>query len=303
MDPSRLHLVVSTSAGAAGLSGDQCREAADAGRTELHRILGSAQFDASDRNRRFLEYVVEETLLGRGDRIKAYSIATIVFGRDDSFDPAVDPVVRMEARRLRRSLERFYLVEGQLGPTRIELPKGGYAPKFQASTELAPASDQMTRFDGPSAGRGRSLLVSSFDEEPGGKGDLACSRKLARRIVVGLSRVPGLTIFMPVPACGSRRDDAERERPPPVDFVLAGSLLAGQDELKVEATLSLAHNGRVVWAETLVGDISAAGEVGARDKIADLIIQNLREHMTPDPQVLGDSQVFGDAVLMCAGNI
>ncbi len=62
-------------------------------RSELQRILSSPEFDASDRNRRFLEYVVEETLAGRDDRIKAYSIATSVFGRGENFDPQQDAIV------------------------------------------------------------------------------------------------------------------------------------------------------------------------------------------------------------------
>ena len=74
---------------------------------ELERILASKDFDASGRNRRFLRHVVEETLGGRADRIKAYSIATSVFGRDQSFDPQNDPIIRIEAGRLRRSLERY----------------------------------------------------------------------------------------------------------------------------------------------------------------------------------------------------
>ena len=72
-------------------------------RAELHRVLASPQFEASERNRRFLAYVIEEALAGRAARIKAYNIATDVFGRDASFDPQLDPVVRMEARRLRQS--------------------------------------------------------------------------------------------------------------------------------------------------------------------------------------------------------
>ena len=76
-------------------------------RSELHRVVESLQFNASERNRRFLEYVVEETLAGRADRIKAYNIATTVFGRDVSFDPQLDPVVRMEARRLRNVTGAF----------------------------------------------------------------------------------------------------------------------------------------------------------------------------------------------------
>ena len=97
----------------------------DAVRAELKRILASAHFDASDRNRSFLSYVVEEALEGRTDRIKAYIIATEVFGRDPTFDPQVDSIVRIEAGRLRRSLERYYLTDGRVGRLRIDIPRGG----------------------------------------------------------------------------------------------------------------------------------------------------------------------------------
>jgi len=93
-------------------------------RAELRRITSSDDFDASQRNRQFLEYVVEETLAGRSDRIKAYTIATIVFGRDDSFDAQIDPIVRIEASRLRRSLERYYLTTGAEDRLWITIPKG-----------------------------------------------------------------------------------------------------------------------------------------------------------------------------------
>jgi adenylate cyclase len=100
-------------------------------RAQLGHILASRAFDASRRNRAFLRFVVEETLAGRGDRLKAYTIATSVLGRDEAFDPQADPIVRIEASRLRRSLERYYLIAGQDDPVRIDIPKGGYAPSFQ----------------------------------------------------------------------------------------------------------------------------------------------------------------------------
>ena len=62
----------------------------DAIRAALERVLASADFDASERNRNFLRHVVEETLAGRAERIKAYNIATTVFGRDDRFDPQLE---------------------------------------------------------------------------------------------------------------------------------------------------------------------------------------------------------------------
>ena len=98
---------------------------------ELERVLASPDFVASDRLRRFLRFVVEEALAGRADRLHAYPIALEVLGRDTSFDPQTDPVVRMEAGRLRRRLERYYLRAGQSDPVRIDIPKGGYAPTFE----------------------------------------------------------------------------------------------------------------------------------------------------------------------------
>lgn len=102
-------------------------------RAQLKRILASPAFDASERNRRFLEHVVEETLAGRSERIKAYCIALAVFGRDESFDAQADPIVRIEASRLRRSLERYYLLAGPDDPIRIAIPKGGYMACFSAT--------------------------------------------------------------------------------------------------------------------------------------------------------------------------
>lgn len=112
-------------------------------REQLRRIIESPDFDASERNRRFLEHIVAEALAGRAERIKAYSIATSVFGRDDSFDPQMDPIVRIEASRLRRSLERYYLTCGSEDPIRITIPKGAYVPEFaaQETAEAAAAAD------------------------------------------------------------------------------------------------------------------------------------------------------------------
>ena len=99
---------------------------------ELARILASTAFHVPERDRRFLAYVVEETLAGRGSRIKAFSVAVEVFGRPASFDPHTDPVVGIEAGRIRRALELYYLTEGQLDPIEITIPKGGYVPVFTA---------------------------------------------------------------------------------------------------------------------------------------------------------------------------
>jgi adenylate cyclase len=120
-------------------------------REQLERILASPGFRASARSRRFLEYVVEETLAGRADRLKGLTIAIDVFGRDATMDRQHDPVVRIEAAKLRRSLERYYQTAGAKDPIRIDIPKGGYVPQFH---------DQDSSLDptGPPAEAGRRRI-------------------------------------------------------------------------------------------------------------------------------------------------
>ncbi|RDI59761.1 tetratricopeptide repeat protein [Microvirga subterranea] len=108
----------------------QSPPAAEDVRAQLEILLASPDLDASARARRFLRYVVEETLAGRAERIKAYAIGTEVFERNADFDAQGDPVVRIEAGRLRRALERYYLSGGTLDPVVITIPKGGYVPHF-----------------------------------------------------------------------------------------------------------------------------------------------------------------------------
>jgi adenylate cyclase len=106
-------------------------------REALAHLLSDLDFHASDRNRRFLRFVVEETLAGRSNRIKSYTIAVDVFGRGEDFDAAADPIVRIEASRLRAALAAYYDGPGRDASIRIHLPKGGYVPSFERSS-IAP---------------------------------------------------------------------------------------------------------------------------------------------------------------------
>jgi hypothetical protein len=98
---------------------------------QLARILASTEFRKSIRMCRFLRLVTSETLEGNSATLKEYKIGTEVFDKDDSFDPRVDPIVRNEARRLRRKLELYYLTEGKSDRLLIQLPRGGYIPVFE----------------------------------------------------------------------------------------------------------------------------------------------------------------------------
>ena len=102
---------------------------------QLERILRSETFQLSDRLKRFLMFIVRETAAGRGGELKEYVIGVQVFRKDDSFDPRTDPIVRVQARRLRAKLVRYYREEGRADPTLIDLPKGGYTPVIKRRDE------------------------------------------------------------------------------------------------------------------------------------------------------------------------
>jgi TolB-like protein len=111
----------------------------EAVRAELARICGSASFRSATRLKEFLSFVVEQTLAGRARQIKEYSIGLEVFHKDESFDPRKDPIVRVEASKLRTKLALYYQSGGAQDPVRIELPKRGYAPILTGADPSAAA--------------------------------------------------------------------------------------------------------------------------------------------------------------------
>lgn len=121
---------------------------AEAIAAELERLLASRTFRAAQAQKKFLAYIVEQVLVGQADLLKEYVIATDALGRDVSFDPRLDPIVRTEARKLRARLAKYYEAEGANNPVRIELRKGSYVPLF--SYTIAPPVVESCAAEAPS---------------------------------------------------------------------------------------------------------------------------------------------------------
>jgi hypothetical protein len=116
---------------------------------ELDRLLSDPQFHSTDRNRNFLRFVASEMFEGRAAAVKAYTIAVDVFGRPCSFDPTTDPIVRIEATRLRASLAQYYEAHAEEGSVRIELPRGRYIPVFTKAPPQTETLDEADLLDAP----------------------------------------------------------------------------------------------------------------------------------------------------------
>jgi Tol biopolymer transport system component len=99
-------------------------------RTQLERILTHEIFSRSERLSKFLRFVVEETLAGRGAELKEPVLAAELYGKKVDSDSGDDSTVRVDARRLRDKLREYY-GECARDPVIITLPKGGYTPVFE----------------------------------------------------------------------------------------------------------------------------------------------------------------------------
>jgi Tol biopolymer transport system component len=122
----------------------------------LEKVLGSATFRGAERSRRLLRFIVEETLHGRADRLKDYTLGAEALGRGDNFDPRTDPIARVEMSRLRSRLDLYYATDGASDGVRIVVAKGGYVPLFEmrsAAEDRTPATSVEQDTGGTAGGR------------------------------------------------------------------------------------------------------------------------------------------------------
>ncbi|MDO8834169.1 MAG: tetratricopeptide repeat protein [Vicinamibacterales bacterium] len=152
---------------------------------QLERLLASAPLRGSERLRRFLRLVVTDTLAGRGDRLKEYVLGVEALDRPSSFDPRADPVVRVEARRLRAKLADYYDGDGRGEPIVIDLPKGSYVATFHRRAPASAVAMPPTPPDPTAAGIGAGTAdgTSASLAPPvavGGVGGVAGWRRYAR---------------------------------------------------------------------------------------------------------------------------
>jgi adenylate cyclase len=124
---------------------------------ELQRLLDLPEFQRNRNASAFLKFVVEETLAGRGDRLKAFTIATLALQRDDTFDPQNNSIVRVQATRVRQMLDAHYVSVGQDHSVRISLPRGSYVPSFEPGPG-GPSQADMPKHGRPATGRRRVAL-------------------------------------------------------------------------------------------------------------------------------------------------
>ncbi|MEO8684188.1 MAG: hypothetical protein ABI414_05025 [Devosia sp.] len=247
---------------------------------------------------RFLDYIVRRTLQGDEQAIKAYSIAVDVFGRPPDFDPQADPIVRVQARRLRQLLQQYYAAIGIDDEVRITLPTGRYVPDFSGAAmdgdgldavaapaifvrqrgsitlswfsllvialgigALAYALSSMSpteRAPAPLNGNGPSVTIVEFQ-------DLADDGDAPAVAGLALELVTDLDAFENIDAHYGGTAPADE---PPSDFALTGIVRRADQAVQYSAILTETASGAVVWSRTIAVDEVRATQAGGLDEIS-----------------------------------
>jgi tetratricopeptide (TPR) repeat protein len=241
-------------------------------RAQLDLILRSRAFIQSHRIRRFLQFVVEESLLGQPHRLKEYLIGLEVFDRREAFDPRVDSIVRVEARRLRYKIEEYYRTEGREDSVRIVLRKGSYVPIFEYRSNSGSGSMVAPR---------RSMEISLFSLINATDDTGSAAEEIQRRLTHVLIKEGYFQVVAQfqtnAPAPSELGLDLNAPPPflhsaSPADYVLEGSIEFHDDGFRLLLQLLQNADRSYIWSETADGRMHDLSPV---DHVAQQLVRDL----------------------------
>jgi len=254
---------------------------------QLHRILKSRIFSRSKELCRFLQFAVEQKLRNRSVRLKEYLIGVTVFDRGETFNPGTDPIVRVQARRLRSKLSLYYETEGRADSVVIELPCGGYVPVFRFRTAGASQpSHAPVPFNAACADSRRSVVVLPFINIGPGENE-RFSDGLTEELTHVLSRDSGLRVMSRTSAFhfkGKTDDIRSIGERLGVDALVEGSVRSDGNRLRVSAGLIDVADGGLLWSEVYerTTDEVFAVQENISEEIAKRIAERLKKNLSTD---------------------
>jgi len=214
-------------------------------RSQLQRILESETFRESEKLKDFLQFVVEQTIIGKGDQLKQYTIAISAFNRGVDFDSQKDPIVRIQAGRLRLHLDRYYRVEGKNDELLIEIPKGSYIPEFSSMEKVS----SKHIYHNKSLSSVPSISVFPFKNLSGIESNQYIADGFSEELIMTLSLFKHIKIIRTSKKLTNyyenKNNNGELSK---ARFILDGSIRFKGSKIKIIVTLTDASNDEVVWS-------------------------------------------------------
>jgi TolB-like protein/Tfp pilus assembly protein PilF len=228
---------------------------------QVEKIVRSPIFIRSNRMQRFLRFTIEQTLKGEGDSLKEYPIALAVFDKPPSFDPRLDPIVRVEAGRLRSKLREYYEGPGSRDAIRIIYRKRSYVPHFEDQI-LLPGADKPTilpasdirplHVAAEGSERFRAIAVLPFINLSVSQKQEYFSDAITAEIINVLNQTVQVSIVSRTSVLrfkNTAEDIREIAKLLGVDAVLEGSVRLSAKRVRVAAQLADAATGYQIWSE------------------------------------------------------
>lgn len=214
----------------------------EAVRAQLDKILNSPVFIRSRRLGRFLRFTIDQALEGRQATLKEYLVGVEVFNKLESFDPRIDSIVRVEARRLRSKLEIYYQTDGADDPIVVHFLKGSYVPLIMKRDQAPPSH----RAPGNNVQR-LSIAIAQFANLSPDPQDGFFSSGLTEDMISALTRLDAYRVIARSVQCGAQGEI----RP---DLQLEGSVRRHAGRLRISAQLIDVEKGIYLWSETFDRD-------------------------------------------------
>ena len=270
---------------------------------ELDKVLGSETFRRARRLRDFLRFVVERAVSGDFEELREYRIGREVFEKPDEYDTRIDPLVRVEAGRLRAKLREYYDTEGPSDAIGIALQKRGYRPSFTRRTRH-PQSQELSSSSRPhslvveSSEDGRvvrddqvvggdadpSVLVLPFiDLSPKGNYGYLCDG-ITVEIINRLAKVNGLNVVARTSSFqfrGGAHDILEIKKRLEVSALVEGSVRKQGQRLRITVQLIESSTGYVIWTDVFERPFKDV--LAVQDEIAASIVEILRVQLREEP--------------------
>ena len=236
---------------------------------QLSRILRSQVFRNSDMLRNFLSFIVQEALKDDGMVLKQYNIAIHAFGRNQDFDAISDPIVRIQASRLRRNLELYYKDEGGDDMVRISLPKGSYIPEFsyaqKTTTHVLSKTQESIRITNSlavfpiknlSANQEKQYIVEGFNEE----------------LLMELSRYKDLQVIRVKDEINDLTKNSLAR------FSLEGSIRFGENTIKISFGVSDNYDNQLLWSYQEKFNIDNCDLIQVQEDVATSVAQQMNNN-------------------------
>ncbi len=295
-----------------GVSGEPASSTlAHAVREHLSALLADTHFQISARRKEILSYIVEQTLEGKGPRLKGFELAVAVLGRDETFDPQTNTIIRVEVSKLRKELEAYYEASAAQHSLRIEIPRGRYAPVFHtmpSPAEDPPPKDEplsppkgaplrrrltllgatlavvicavlgLMLLQHPSSGvvqaAGPVVIVTDFKASDEDGAPIATG--LTNALVSDLTRFDGLQVFYGRTPEEWSQNSSTLLSGVPV-FMVTGNVDRGETHMRTSARLLDYSTGRVIWSRSFLRPIDVAAMLDVQDEITADIASKLAQ--------------------------